>query len=86
MTESVAEHYAREAERLLNDETLAGAFQTVRLNAMVKLTEVDPDNKTEILRLQAIASCLSDVRDALEAAIIATGRADGGHDPNGRPA
>lgn len=75
---ATAEHYAKEAARLLNDDVLAAAMSTVRMNALVGLSEVDPDNKTEILRLQAMARCLSDVRDALEAAILATGARDGG--------
>lgn len=76
------DHYAKEAERLLNDETLASAFETVRIDAMVKLTTVDATNTKEILRLQAIANCLQEVRDALHAAITATGRNDGGFAPN----
>lgn len=76
------EHYAREAERLLSDEVLASAFETVRLRAMVDLTTVDPDNKTQILRLQAKANILSEVVDELKAAIAATGRNDGGFSPS----
>ena len=85
MTDATAQHYAREAQRLLNDEVLAAAFERVRIDAMVALTTVDPDDKTEIMRLQAKANCLQDVRDALTAAILATGESDGGHVPNGRP-
>lgn len=72
------EHYAKEAARLLNDEVLASAFEAVKLNAMMSLCEVDATDTKEIQRLQAIANCLQEVRDALEAAILATGERDGG--------
>ena len=68
------------AKRLLNDETLAAAFETVRLNALVALAEVDATNTTEILRLQAIAHCLSDVRDQLLAYLAPAN--SGGFSPN----
>lgn len=76
------EHLAREAERLLQDETLADAMTAVRTDALVALSVVDATNTNEILRLQAIANCLQEVRDLLEAAITASGRKDGGYDPN----
>lgn len=76
------QHYAKEAARLLGDETLAEAMTTVRMNALVALAEADASDTKKILRLQAIANCLADVRDQLEAAIKAMGSADGGYDPN----
>lgn len=82
MADAVAQHYANEAKRLLNDETLATAMTEVRTKALVALGDVDATNTKEILRLQAIANCLLDVRDQLEAAITAMGSADGGYDPN----
>lgn len=75
---AIEDHYANEAARLLADETLASAFETVKLNAMIDLCTVDATDTKEILRLQAIANCLQEVRDALHAAITATGRNDGG--------
>jgi len=79
---ALADHYAKEAERLLNDDVLAEAFTAVRMNALVALSTVDADNKTEILRLQAIAGILPDVVDALKSHIIAAGGMSGGVDPN----
>lgn len=79
---ATAEHYAKEAARLLADDTLATAMTEVRTNALLALGEVDASDTKEILRLQAIANCLSDVRDQLEAAIKKMGSADGGFDPN----
>lgn len=79
------EHFAKEAHRLLNDEVLAGAFERVRMDALIALGAVDPDNKTEILRLQATANCLQSVRDALFAAILANGDQNGGISVETRP-
>lgn len=81
-----AERKAAEAKRLLNEPLLAAAFEAVMLNAMRELTTVDASDTKEILRLQAIACCLSDVRDALYASILASGEADGGVSVNERPA
>lgn len=78
-------HYAKEAERLLKDDTLAEAMTVVRMNALVALGEVDASDTKEILRLQAIAKCLDEVKAELERAILAIGQGDGGFDPNARP-
>lgn len=72
------ERLAAEATRLLNEPLLAEAFAEVRMDALIGLSEVDATNTTEILRLQAIATCLSDVVDLLKAKIIASGQSDGG--------
>lgn len=69
---------AREAERLLNDSALMEAFEAVRFGALRDLAEVDVENKSEILRLQAIANCLQDVRELLHMTIVAQGSKDGG--------
>lgn len=83
---ATADHYAKEAERLLTDEVLSTAFDRVRLEALEALAIVDTDNKTEILRLQAIAGVVTEVRSLLHAMIAANGSRDGGFDPNERPA
>jgi len=69
---------AAEATRLLSEPLLAEAFAEVRMDALIALAEVDAANTKEILRLQAIAGCLSDVRDLLYAKITASGMSDGG--------
>jgi endonuclease V-like protein UPF0215 family len=79
---AIDEHYAKEAERLLNDDVLAEAMTAVRMNALVELSTVKADDVTEILRLQAIANCLPEVVDALKSHIIAAGGMSGGVDPN----
>lgn len=71
-------HRAEEAKNLLSNELLAEALTEVRMDALVALGEVDATDTKEILRLQAIAHCLQEVRDKLEAAIIRTGERDGG--------
>jgi len=83
MADPVTEHYAREAERLLRDETLARAFNDVRLAALARLADLDPrpENIDEIRRQQAIANCLPEVLDALQAMILATGKMSGGVHP-----
>lgn len=75
-------HLAREAARLLNDEVLAWAMTEVRTNALAALAEVNATDTDEIRRLQAIAGCLQQVRDMLEAAILASGKMDGGMSAN----
>jgi hypothetical protein len=69
---------AAEATRLLNEPLLADAFAEVRMDALIALSEADAGDMKEILRLQAIATCLSDVRDLLYAKITASGQIDGG--------
>lgn len=86
MSTQAEEHYAKEAQRLLLDETLAIAFDTVRQKALVALGEADAFDAQEILRLQAIAGCLSDVLEELKSAILAIGKSDGGFSPSEPPA
>ena len=69
---------AAEATRLLNEPLLAEAFAEVRMDALIALSEADAGDMKEILRLQAIATCLSDVRDLLYSKITASGLSDGG--------
>lgn len=79
---ATAEHYAKEAERLLSDEVLSTAFDRVRLEALEALAVADTANINEILRLQAIAGVVTEVRSLLHAMIAASGKRDGGFDPN----
>lgn len=63
------EHYAKEASRLLADETLKRAFEAVCQTAMSDLVTVDADDKTAILRLQSKVQVIDEVLSELEAAI-----------------
>lgn len=83
---ATADHFAKEAERLLTDEVLTTAFDRVRLEALEALAIADTANTHEILRLQAIAGVVTEVRSLLGAMIAASGKRDGGFDPNERPA
>lgn len=80
-----AEHFAKEARRLLDDEVLTAAFEEVRRQAANALCTVNATDADEIRRLQAIATVVTEVRNLLGAAIIASGAHDGGFDPNGEP-
>lgn len=65
----MSEHYAKEAYRLLHDDTLLMAFAAVQRSAMQALITVDADDKTAILRLQQKAEVIDEVLSELEAAI-----------------
>jgi hypothetical protein len=83
---ATADHFAKEAERLLTDEVLTTAFDRVRLEALEALAVADAGDTKEVLRLQAIAGVITEVRSLLGAMIAASGKRDGGFDPNERPA
>jgi len=83
---ATADHFAKEAERLLSDEVLSSAFDRVRLEALEALAVADAGDTKEVLRLQAIAGVVTEVRSLLGAMIAASGKRDGGFDPNERPA
>ena len=78
MTESEKIHRAEHAKQLLADDLFAEMLTSVRFDALNALAGVNPDDKTEIMRQQAIVSVTGDIRSLLEAAILATGEKDGG--------
>lgn len=82
MTEADKIHRAEHAKQLLADDLFAEMLTTVRANALNELATVDPDDKPAIHRQQAIVSVTGDIKDMLEAAIIATGEHDGGFSLN----
>lgn len=63
------EHYAKEAKRLLADETLRSAFSTVYQSALEELVSVKADDVTSVLRLQAKAQVVEEVLAELSAAV-----------------
>jgi len=71
----VSDHYAKEAARLLADDTLKLAFDAVRLDALEALAAADADDKTMILRLQSRVASIDDIRAELRAAILRQGEA-----------
>jgi hypothetical protein len=71
---------AKEAARILAEPLLDRAMAAVRQEALDALAVTDPTDSKEISRLQAIANCLPEVRNWLEAQIIKAQTS--GFDPN----
>ena len=63
------EHYAKEAERLLADEVLKHALDTVRADALEALVIADVNDPIKVLRLQQTVVVIDDIRAELRAAI-----------------
>lgn len=63
------EHYAKEAERLLADEVLKHAFDTVRADALEALVSADVKDSIKVLRLQQTVVVIDEIRAELRAAI-----------------
>lgn len=80
------ERLATEATRLLNDDTLAEVLDRIQRSAVAELLAADPDDKTAIIRLQVKANMTTEILDELKALVTATGKNDGGFDPNKPPA
>lgn len=68
-----AEHYAKEAGRLLQDETLLQALSNISVAAKNEFVTVNADDKTAILRLQAKCMAIDELLTELESAILALG-------------
>lgn len=64
------EHYAKEAERLLSDETLTKAFDKVRSDALEALAIADVKEPTAILLFQAKVAVIEEIRSELRQAIL----------------
>lgn len=79
MVSEDAKYRAQTADRLLNHEPLlAEAMETVRMNALLALADVQPNDTSSIVKYQAIAACALELLNSLQAAIIAGGSQDGG--------
>lgn len=75
------ERTAKEAARVLSEPLFIRAMDAVRAEAQNALCDPEvADNPREIMRLQAIANCLPEVRNWLEAQLIKA--ATSGFDPN----
>lgn len=77
-----AEHYAKEAQRLLLDDTLAEAIVNVRTQALEALVAARGD---DVIRLQQTVVAIDSLLGELKRAILAMGKMDGGFDPSARP-
>lgn len=71
-------HRAEEAKHLLANDVLAEALTAIRMDALLALADADPDDKTSILRQQAIVAVTGDMPQMLKRAILLTGEHDGG--------
>lgn len=74
-----ADHYAKEAQRLLADETLKYALDILRAEALEALALADVDAKTAVLRLQQKVAAIDAIRSELSSAVLRTATAN----PNG---
>ena len=63
------DHYAKEADRLLADDTLKHALDTLRKDAQEALSTADVDDKTLMIRLQQTVAVIDDIRSELRRAI-----------------
>lgn len=66
-----AEHLAKEADRLKNDEIFIKALADIRADALNALAVADADDKTIILRLQQKAAVIDEIRNVLDRYIMA---------------
>ncbi len=78
------EHYAKEAARLLADDTLAEALTRIQKKAVAELLAADPQHHSIIARLQVKANMTTEILEELQSMTLAMG-SDGGFDPNKRP-
>jgi hypothetical protein len=58
----------KEAQRLLDDATLALAMDEIRLEALNDLANVQADDITAVLRLQQRVQAIEDIRSRLQSA------------------
>jgi hypothetical protein len=63
----MSDHYAKEADRLLADDTLTEAFDRVRQEALEALAVAKSE---DILRLQAMVAAIDQIRDELRAMVL----------------
>lgn len=78
MNESERQHRAQRARELLGDDLFAEALTSIRSEALLELAETDPDDKTEIIRQQAIVAVTGMIVEMLQAVILQSGEQDGG--------
>lgn len=72
-------HRAEAAHRLLNDDIFAEALTALRTEAFHALATADVDDKTALLRQQAVVRVTGDIRGYLESIIMRSGAMDGGY-------
>lgn len=66
-----SEHLAKEAERLKNDPIFIKALEDIRADALNELATANADDKTNIIRLQQVATVTQEIRAVLDRYIMA---------------
>ena len=64
------DHYAKEAERLLADDTLNHALETIRADVLEQLASVSVENPISVLRLQQTVAAIDELRSELRGAVL----------------
>lgn len=68
------EHLAKEADRLKNDPIFNKALDDIRADALNELVHANPDDKSNIIRLQQVAVVTEEIRNVLDRYIMAAER------------
>jgi hypothetical protein len=69
------EHHAREAERLLRDDTLNFVLDKLRKEAIEDLIAADAADQTSILRLQQRVEAIDGIRSTFTSMVRRVGKA-----------
>lgn len=65
------DHLAKEAERLKADPIFNKALDDIRADAMKELVTANPDDRSNIIRLQQVAVVADEIRNVLDRYIMA---------------
>jgi hypothetical protein len=66
-----SDHLAQEAARLKADPILNRALDDIRADALNELATANADDKTNIIRLQQVATVVNEIRNVLDRYIMA---------------
>jgi hypothetical protein len=67
----MSSHLAQEAARLKADPIFNKALDDIRADALNSLVTADPDNKSNLIRLQQVAVVADEIRNVLDRYILA---------------
>lgn len=65
------DHLAKEAARLKSDPIFNKALDDIRADALNELVRANPDDKSNIIRLQQVAAVTEEIRTVLDRYIMA---------------
>lgn len=65
------DHLAKEADRLKHDPIFNKALDDIRADALNALVTANPDDKSNIIRLQQVAVVAEEIRNVLDRYIMA---------------